>query len=916
MLEIRDLVKVYRPKKGVPVTAIDHISLRLPEQGMVFLLGKSGSGKSTLLNLLGGLDTYDSGDILIRNESSKQFRQQHFDSYRNAYVGFIFQEYNVLEEFTVGANIALAIELQGKKATDEQINAILQEVDLAGYGGRRPNELSGGQKQRVAIARALVKQPKIIMADEPTGALDSGTGRQIFDTLKKLSADRLVLVVSHDREFAEQYADRIIELADGKVIADQTYVATDTAAQPVTYEGSTITVTAGYHLTEEDRLAINAYLDGLEADGTITVRRRTDKKAIPTDNSQISQPAGGLQLLRSKLPLRSAFKIGASSLKHKRFRLVVTILLSCIAFGLFGLADTFGAYNHIQACTDSLIDSGVDYASVAEQRREYDYDDNPYYTGGYYISDGEVNLIRQETGIAMKGVYVPKGWTMDFYHQLSPKFEDSDTRALYTTDFSGFSDITAAELLELDYKLVAGTLPHGDKDEIAISAYIADMFVDCDFMQTDGLSEGTPVAIDRREQLVGKVLYLNNVPFTITGIIDTRFDLARYTPLTEDVENMTAAEEIIRYALQKELDYAQRNSLHAVAFTGEGYVKRQVEAAFPVQSLNATFLRFDDEQWNIILDPYYIGTLADIRDTQVIWLDGKQRTTLGEKELVISLDMTEAALSVVGEGLPESPTQEELTALLQQTFTTIGPLREESERRWTDISQQDNAELYSGYTVVGYLDSASLEKGLTTTLITSPTLKEAIVPADEGYYSFAVGPMPTDREAVKQLVSFSYREEAVRYQLRNAVTYELDMIHEALVILSKVFLWIGVGFALFAALMLANFITVSISYKRQEIGILRAIGSRSNDVFRIFFSESFIIAMINFLLSSLGVGVVTAVINHVIRHEAGILLTVLHFGPRQIFLLLAVSLLVAAVASFFPVRRIAAKRPIDAIRGR
>ena len=119
MLETKKLCKTYKPKKGVPVKALDQVSLRFPDHGMVFLLGKSGSGKSTLLNVLGGLDRYDSGEIIIKGVSSAKFRQQHFDSYRNTYVGFIFQEYNILEEFSVGANVALAIELQGKKATDE-----------------------------------------------------------------------------------------------------------------------------------------------------------------------------------------------------------------------------------------------------------------------------------------------------------------------------------------------------------------------------------------------------------------------------------------------------------------------------------------------------------------------------------------------------------------------------------------------------------------------------------------------------------------------------------------------------------------------------------------------------------------------------------------------------------------------------
>ena len=240
MLEIKNLTKTYKPKKGVPVKALDGVSLKFPDKGMVFLLGKSGSGKSTLLNLLGGLDTYDGGEIIIKGVSSKTFKQKHFDSYRNTYIGFIFQEYNVLEEFSVGANIALSIELQGRKATDEEINSILRDVDLDGYGKRQPNELSGGQKQRVAIARALVKNPKIIMADEPTGALDSATGRQILDTLKKLSADKLVIIVSHDRDFAEKYADRIIELSDGRVINDITYTENSTAETPLVFSGKKV----------------------------------------------------------------------------------------------------------------------------------------------------------------------------------------------------------------------------------------------------------------------------------------------------------------------------------------------------------------------------------------------------------------------------------------------------------------------------------------------------------------------------------------------------------------------------------------------------------------------------------------------------------------------------------------------------
>ena len=218
MLSVRDLTKSYKAKGGVVTKALDGVSIDFPERGMVFILGKSGSGKSTLLNVTGGLDRPDSGEIIVKGKSSKDFTAADFDSYRNTFIGFIFQEYNILSEFNVEQNIALALQLQGKKNDKAAVEALLEKVDLSGYGHRKPNTLSGGQKQRVAIARALIKDPEIIMADEPTGALDSKTGKDIMDTLKKLSKEKLVIIVSHDLDFAEQNADRIVEMKDGKII--------------------------------------------------------------------------------------------------------------------------------------------------------------------------------------------------------------------------------------------------------------------------------------------------------------------------------------------------------------------------------------------------------------------------------------------------------------------------------------------------------------------------------------------------------------------------------------------------------------------------------------------------------------------------------------------------------------------------
>ena len=266
-LEIRNLCKQYYIKNHTPVKALDNVSLLFPETGLVFILGKSGSGKSTLLNVLGGLDKADSGEIIINNKSSKDFTGSEMDSYRNTYLGFIFQEYNILNDFTVGENIGLALGLQHKKYTQADIDEILNEVGLQGLANRKPNELSGGQKQRVAIARALVKDPKIIFADEPTGALDSDTGAAVFETLKNLSKTRLVICVSHDRDFAEHFGDRVIEIKDGVVISDisKEYKESTLASEGVSFVGNNILrIEKGHKLTQKDLEIINSAIERSE----------------------------------------------------------------------------------------------------------------------------------------------------------------------------------------------------------------------------------------------------------------------------------------------------------------------------------------------------------------------------------------------------------------------------------------------------------------------------------------------------------------------------------------------------------------------------------------------------------------------------------------------------------------------------
>ncbi len=910
MLEIKNLSKIYTPKKGVPVTALKNVNLKLSDTGMVFLLGKSGSGKSTLLNLLGGLDRYNSGEIIINGVSSKDFKQSHFDSYRNTYVGFIFQEYNILDEFNVGENIAIALKLQGKKATDKKINEILNQVDLDGYGNRKPSELSGGQKQRVAIARALVKNPEIIMADEPTGALDSNTGKQVLDTLKILSREKLIIVVSHDREFAENYADRIIELADGEIIGDKTVDndVCDRDAENLIFTEKSLVVKNGYHLTQDDLKRINDYIDSIKTgDLTLTVSKKNNGKFKNTDSEKIvAEKHKEFELIKSKLPMQNALKMGAGGLKHKKFRLVITILLSCIAFSLFGLADTFAAYNHIKVCTNSIYDSGIDYAAVVKSRqygdRWYDYNN--------YLSDDDLADIKENTGILLNGVFLPRGADLSFNSSINTESKTSETEyEIYQPYFSGYTEINTQKLNEFGYNLVAGNLPDGAKNEIAVSDYIFEIFKKAQY--TDGTlvkdSKGNETVsytdIKNYSDLLNKTITVNNTKYIITGIVDTKFNISRYESLIKKKDDPSSAQQIIDYALINEFYSHKNNSLVSMLMVGEGAIDKLIATEAPIYDINKGYLWFHGNQFSI--DPAYLTTLDKVDASDIVWIN-EVKKTLNEKEIVAFVDCVEF-WDVENAAKKDDGSIDYVKSLKKDNSTNISKNMFNSD----EYSQEE------GYTVVGIIESQEKYSKFGRTAVVSSEIFNAFSSIEDGKYASAIGAMPDSHEDIKAVVSYCYNtDDDIRYPLQNAATFELDMISEELKEFAKVFLYIGLGFALFAAVMLANFIGTSISYKKQEIGILRAIGSRSNDVFRIFFSESFIIAVINFVLSSIGVFVVTQILNSVVRKNVGILITFLTFGPRQIILLLFVSIFVAFIASYIPVKRIASKKPIDAIRDR
>ena len=221
MLQLKNIIKKYKTG-GNEVEVLKSVNISFRESEFVSILGASGSGKTTLLNIIGGLDKYSSGDMLLLGRSTTEFKDRDWDSYRNGTIGFVFQSYNLISHLSVLENVKLALSISGESNKENYAKAkkVLEDVGLGDHINKKPNQLSGGQMQRVAIARALVTEPKIILADEPTGALDSKTSVQIMELIKEISKEKLVIMVTHNPELAKTYSDRIVRLRDGEVIED------------------------------------------------------------------------------------------------------------------------------------------------------------------------------------------------------------------------------------------------------------------------------------------------------------------------------------------------------------------------------------------------------------------------------------------------------------------------------------------------------------------------------------------------------------------------------------------------------------------------------------------------------------------------------------------------------------------------
>ena len=1004
MLEIKNVSKIYKTKGGVETRALDGVSISFGETGLVFLLGKSGSGKSTLLNVCGGLDEPTSGEVIVKGKSSKEFSGSDFDSYRNTFVGFIFQEYNILDEFNVEDNVALALELQGKPKGRDKIYSLLKEVELDSYAKRKPNTLSGGQKQRIAIARALVKDPQIIMADEPTGALDSATGRQVFETLKKLSQTRLVIVVSHDREFAEVYGDRIVELKDGKIISDVSKVSvapTEMDENVSVIGGNTLSIKSGANLTKKNIKTIQDFILNTDSDVIIT-KGETEisafKKANRMDETGATEhfddtPADAVRLkeyakedskfIRSRLPAAKAIKIGAAGLKLKPVRLVFTILLSVIAFTMFGLFSTLMVYDGDKVAAKSFAESDTEYFNLSKSYAYKYRESNDWFNSSSAdFTPDEYEYFKKEFSAGSVCYYTVAE------NVQNVRTENASFTYYYHTGINNYAYIPENHFLR--EKIVYGSYPVND-NEICISTYYLEVLKNSDYYNAnaDGVYSSMStdkVKINDASDAVGKYLACNFTggdirAMKISGVFDSGKIPDEYDELKrEDSDD---------YMLAAKFNYVLSENLHQFAFVSQTYHNNNQPRKELFNNGYRGQLTGEWERGEYSTDFHIQGLQSYGSESLPVIFTGEEKAELADDEIIVSVnfitymylhgDYLDAKWQEIIERLIEDnpdwdydyaydyswveydeycrkfdnyvdalagskiwvennyiePSKEflkEAEAAVKEMIAFVDDFSLTVHHNYYDAA----TEMRDKYTfkIVGFFtDYGKITDGdyryncyLSENFIDSHLAYESYEqnyitnykPTGEEIYSGIIIPYDHTTDTYNRLSHLlgedNRNENDVYYELNSFLYMTVENANFYAEVLKTVFLWVGIVFAVFASLLMFNFISVSISNKRKEIGILRAVGARGLDVFKIFFSEAGIITAICTVLALIGTVSACVILNSVIKSLLGMSIALFVFGFATVGMMLAIAILVAFISTFLPVFLAARKKPVDSIR--
>lgn len=813
MIEIKNVTKIYKVKNKSDCIAVNDVTFTLPDKGMVFVIGKSGSGKSTLLNLIGGLDTCTSGEITADGNVITKMKNRELTKYRSSYVGFIFQDYHILENFTVRQNINLSLDISNN-VDEEKVNKILQVVDLTMYADRYPSELSGGQKQRISIARALVKDAKVILCDEPTGNLDKKTSTQVLDMLKKISQEKLVVIVSHSMVDANNYADRIIELYDGAIVRDRQ--RSNNYSNEFRIEEGTIYLPHYRDLTSNELILINE-----------TIQKEDELKFKQINNrfyetSKITKPMEKVELVSSKVSRKTSKKLFSMFFKHKKASIIFSVLLASILMVCFAIFQSFLSFDGNMELSKSLtkqdiytiplqkgITDGSGNIKLGNIQPVLKEDIDSYYNNGF---DGKIYIKYNSTlPISVTTSTIDNEGTVNISSNLS-LFYTKESFGVINCDYEFLTSLFGKNG---ELKMLAGDIT-GEEYGILIPDYLADAIL---FYSNDKTKT--------YEDLIGVYNYGGFDYNYINGIFDTEYDIKYAELIAKFKSGLADPTEAGRvYNELKNTNLFTNFLVDAMNYLCYGYsISENYQLSIEDSSFRS-WLRLNEFELSINEDTHTFSS------SSVIFHDAqKYNVSLGKNEMIMSLATYNKLFSTSYETL-ETFTPRDITFKFYDTRNQEGNIV--YTKTYHIVSLTNKA-----YNLVNIEDSLDLRK----------------------YDIIQYGIYLNNHNNIEQMMKVA---NETGYLVCSADATKITTINKVLDVFEQFFLFIELFFLAVTVIFLVNIGLSSVKKNKYEIGVLKAIGTSSFDIVRIFIRQSLIVCFAICLVSNIGIFIGTYVANGIL----------------------------------------------------
>lgn len=860
MLQLKNITKDYISGNQT-VHALKGIDIEFRKSEFVSILGPSGCGKTTLLNIIGGLDRYTSGDLIINGKSTKEFKDKDWDAYRNYSVGFVFQSYNLIPHQTVLANVELALTLSGvsKKIRKQKAIKALEDVGLKEQIHKKPNQLSGGQMQRVAIARALVNDPDIILADEPTGALDTETSVQIMEILKNISKDKLIVMVTHNPDLAEKYSSRVIKAIDGKIISDSNPYTEDdkkSEGELKAKSGKTsmsfftaLSLSLNNLMTKKGRTFLTAFAGSIGIIGIALI--------LSLSNGVDDYIAKVQEDTLSNYPLTiQEESVDASSLMQ-----------------VFMEKNT-DEYNDGKIHSNQLVGKIFDQLSKEVQRNnltdfkkyidDTDNDIKKYSNAVQYGYDLTLNIYKGnvEDGI----VQVNPSTT---FEKLGMTNSSEDSTYVMGSSTDVWSEmIDNDELLKSQYDIVAGQWPQ-EYNEVMLIITENNMISDYS-LYTLGIKNQNELTEKMHKIIAGE---------EIEELEDEVYSYDDFLGLT--------------YKVALNTDYYEKQGTSWISKKNdETYMKQKLQDALEVKIVG-------------IVKPNEEASATSMGDMGIIGY--KKELT----EYVINkINESEIAKEQKSNSTINVFTGKEFVDVADSTTSSgfdYSSLSAEEQQYMASLSQEEMAAMIASYTDMSNSTYEENISKLGICDIESPS---------------SINIYPIDFESKEKIVNAieKYNEDkrnegkeddVIQYTdlvgtMMNSVTVIVDMISYVLIAFVSISLVVS-------SIMIGIITYISVLERIKEIGILRSIGASKKDISRVFNAETFIVGLVAGII---GIGITILLnipINAIIKNVAGVSnLSKLPFVGAVILIL--ISMILTMVAGLIPAKMASKKDPVEALR--